>query len=317
GHEKTKISSAATAVRLLVIVGFLLVVINGDLLTGVTAGALAWTGGIGIEGLMVFLGVYYFLGSPGKAAENMPDLPEFKEKKLKLLNITTFFLPIALMRFLNSALNPIVQSGIARSPINSTQALATYGVAFGVMRIIASPIDYLHNSALVYLKDYTIDRWKKVYRFNLYIGLISSAAMAVIAILPSGYWILRNIIGVSRPIAENGRWVLLAFSFFPFIQALRETHWGLLMNQRKTGFIGVAKGLNAGAVFLVIFGSIMILPESLLVSPAVLGALAFTAGQGVETLIIRYYSVKNVDLTARTAGPIESSLANFNLPFNI
>ncbi|MFW6270759.1 MAG: hypothetical protein ACOC4G_11845, partial [Bacillota bacterium] len=315
GHKRTKISSAATAVRLVVIILFLGAAVKFKFIPGVVAGALAWTGGIGIEGIMVLLGVFYFLGSPGKAARELPDLPEFKQKKLRIMDITTFFLPIALMRFLNSTLNPIVQSGIARSPINATQALAAYGVAFGVMRIIGSPVGYLHHCALVYLKNFTVQRWKKVSRFCLLAGLISSAIIGIIAVSPAGYWILRRIIGVSPEIAENGRWVLLAFSFFPLIQSLRESHWGLLMNRRETRYIGIAKGLNALAVFLVIFGSILVMPEKPLLSPAVLGALAFTAGQGVETIIIRYSSIKNIEQVAEAAGPVETKLGDINIPF--
>ncbi len=307
-HKRTKFSSGATAVRLFAVLIFLGLAVYGQNMPGIIAGALAWTGGIGIEGIMIFLGVLYLFKSPGKAAEKLPELPEFSSKKLRLFDITSFFMPIAIMRFLNSTINPIVQSGIARSPFDATQALAAYGVAFGVMRVIASPIGYLNNCALVYVKNGNKENWKKICRFCLSTGLIASILLVILAITPAGQWILLNIIGVSPEIAEIGRWVLLAFCFFPIIQAQRESYWGLLMNKRQTKSIGLAKGLNAAAVFISIFTIVTLFPGAMLISPAIIGAIAFTIGQAVETVVVRYYSIKNIELAAKTAGPVETNL---------
>ncbi|MFW5985230.1 MAG: hypothetical protein ACOCQ1_03020, partial [Halanaerobiaceae bacterium] len=292
-HERTKIISAATAVRLIAITAFLGWAVYSQQMSGILVGALSWTAGIGIEGLMVVIGVFYFFSSPFEAAEKTPD---YSPARLTFYDILSFFLPLAVMMLLNSTLNPIIQSGIARSPVDSTHALAAYGVAFGIMRIISSPIGYLHNCSLVYVKQGETQKWDKVRRFSLLTGIVTSLVMLIIGLSPLGFWLLNTVIGVSSSLAQTGRWVFLAFSFFPFIQALRESYWGLLMHERETKSIGTAKAFNALTVFLVLFSAIFFLPEWLLSSPAVLGAVAYTIGQIVETVLVRYYSIKNVEL---------------------
>ncbi len=309
-HKRTKISSAATAVRLVIVVSFLGIAAWGDFMPGIVAGALAWTGGIGIEGVMILLGVIWLFSSPGKAAEKLPKFPEVKRKTIDFWELTSFFLPLALMRFLNSTINPIVQSGIARSPVNPTRALAVYGVAFGVMRVIASPVGYLNNVSLVYVKQNVKNKWRKTRKFCFLVGLSSSVILFFLFITPLGYWILLYVMGVSEEIASTGNWVLLAFSPYPLFQALRESYWGLLMNNRETKAIGVAKGLNAAAVFAVIFVIVLFLPWIMALSPAVVGALSFTIGQGVETFVVRYFSHKKIELVNETSGQVESYVFN-------
>ena len=117
--------------------------------------------------------------------------------------------------------------------------------------------------------------------------------MLIICFTPLGFMIMHYIIGVSEPVAELGRLVLIVFSVLPIIRAAREAYWGILMEQQNTRLIGYGKGLNLGAVFLSLI--ILIGPlSSLGISPAVTGAIAFSAGQAVETLLIYYYTSRNL-----------------------
>ncbi len=308
-HKETKFSSAATATRLIAILLFLGWAVYTEAFSGIVASTLAWTGGIGLEGIMVFLGVVYLFKTPGKAAEKLPAVGE-KGNTLKIMGIVSFFVPLALMRFLRSAARPIVQSGIARSPVDPTHALAAFGVAWGIMRIVMGPIAYLHNCALVYMKEDKKGNWKKIRRFSFLIGLTGTLVLALLGITPAGFWILNHIIGVSEEIAHTGKWVLLAFCPFPLIQALRESYWGLLMNKRETQAIGVAKGMNISTIFIVITLGVTLFTGLFQLSPAIIGTLIFCLLHGVETLVVRYYSIKKIGMVSDSAGKIESRLVN-------
>lgn len=305
-HKQTKYSSAATATRLILVTLFLLWAIYREPFSGIVASSLAWTVGIGIEGLMVFLGVIYLFKTPGRAAEKLPKVAEGAGDKLKLMGIVGFFMPLALMRFLRSAARPIIQSGIARSPVNPTYALAAFGVAFGIVRIVTGPVVYLHNCALVYMKEDNERNWKRIKMFSLLTGLLGTITLILLPLTPAGFWILHNLIGVSEEIAHTGSLVLLAFSPYPLIRAQRESCWGLLMNKSETGPIGIAKGANIGTIFAVTVLFVTIFTGIFQKSPAVIGTLIFCLGHALETLMIRYYTANNVKMVSDSMGRIES-----------
>ncbi|MGM0420965.1 MAG: hypothetical protein ACQEQG_08185 [Bacillota bacterium] len=291
-HERTKIVTVGTAVRLLSITAFLFWAVRSQVFPGVVVASLAWTAGIGIEGLVVLFAVFYYFSSPARAAEMVPDK---SGEILTFAKILSFFIPLAAMRFLRSFLQPLIQSSIARSQADPTQALAAFGVAFGIMMLMVGPLRNLHQCSLVYVGRGEGHNWKKVKRFSIMAGVILTLISFIISLSPLGYWILRNLIGVSEEVAGLGRLVMLSFSFLPLIRAIRETYWGLLMRRQTTRLIGYGKALNLTTVFIVLV--IMILGMDLTdsVSPAILGALAFSIGQAVETFVVWYVSQRNIN----------------------
>ena len=291
-HERTRIVTAGTAVRLMAISLFLFLAVRLQLFSGVVTASLAWTLGIGIEALVVTFGVIYYYKSPLKAADL---LPAKNDAVLKISHIMSFFIPLAAMRYLRSFIQPLIQSGIARSQADPTLALAAFGVAYGLMMIIVETMRNLHQCSLVYVKpdretDLEEENWQTVKRFCLATGIILTVISFLMALSPIGYYILRHIIGVSDEVANLGRHVLISLSFLPFIRAVREVYWGQLMNNKTTRLIGYGKAVNFGSVFLSLF--IFIVPFNLaaIISPAIIGAIAFSIGQGMETLLIWKYS---------------------------
>lgn len=291
-HEKTRIVTAGTAVRLLVISIFLFLAVKFQLFSGVVTASLAWTAGIGIEALVVVFGVIYFYKSPLKAAEL---LPSKNRSVLKISHILSFFIPLAAMRYLRSFIQPLIQSGIARSQAEPTLALAAFGVAYGLMMIIVETMRNLHQCSLVYVKPeretkLEKENWQTVKRFCLATGILLTAISFIIALSPIGYYILRYIIGVSEEVADLGRYVLISLSFLPFIRAVREVYWGQLMNKKTTRLIGYGKAVNFGSVLVSLFISVAYFNLASIISPAIIGAISFSIGQAAETLLILKYA---------------------------
>ena len=283
GLKRTKIIVPGVALRLTIISAFLWWVVSNDALTGVIAGSIAWIVGIAIEGTLILGFIIYLYQSPAQAAEKMPD---HGEGKLSLSKLVKFFTPLAAMMILTKFLQPIIQSGIARG-YSPTQSLAAYGVAWSLVFLFSSSIRMLHQLSLVYTDKIGDSNWKKIKRFSLITGLIVSAMVLVVALTPVGYFILHRIIAVSPQVTELAQQTILAFSLYPLIRAFREAYWGVLMRQRTTSLIAGAKTANLIIVSLTIIISLAVFSLSAKIPAAVIGAIAFTLGELVETIYIQ------------------------------
>ena len=282
GLKKTKIIVPGVMLRLVIITGFLWWIVSNDALTGVIAGSIAWIAGIAIEGFLILGFIIYLYQSPTQAAEKMPD---HGEGKLSLNKIIKFFSPLAIMIILTKVLQPIIQSGIARG-YSPTQSLAAYGVAWSLVFLFSSSLRMLHQLSLVYTEKIGDHNWKKIKNFSIIAGVIVSIVMLLAALTPFGYFILHRIIAVSDQVAELAQQTILAFSLYPLIRAFRESYWGILMRQRTTSLLAGAKTANLIIVSVTIFVCLSIFSLSAEIPAAVIGAIAFTLGELVETIYI-------------------------------
>jgi hypothetical protein len=110
----------------------------------------------------------------------------------------------------------------------------------------------------------------------------------MVAVTPIGFWAFNTVIGVSVEITNIARQIMLVFVLIPLIRAVREAYWGLLMTERNTKIIGLAKIANIFAVFLSLLPALFFKS----IHPAVLGAAAYTFGEAVETAVISFQAIK-------------------------
>ncbi|MFW5992057.1 MAG: hypothetical protein ACOCQN_02585 [Halanaerobiaceae bacterium] len=292
--KKTKMLLPGIFMRLLSISIFLWWVIRTGFLPGIVAGSLAWIVGIGIEGIFIFLILRYNYGSINNTIVKLPDKNHEPPTFTHLLH---FFIPLGIMMSMTSLLQPVIQGNIARSS-RPTISLAAYGVSWSIVALLTGPLTRLHQLSIVFLKEGDED-WSKIKLFSLSLGFAISAIVITTAITPLGNLVFQNIMGISAELTEIARNVLLAFSLFPIICSLRESYWGLLMKQRTTSIIGAAKVSNLVTVFMVLIMGITYFH----IQPAIMGGLAFTAGELMESLIIwRFISKKNIAVQFSSSG---------------
>jgi len=282
--KKTRYFIPGIICRLISISIFLWWVVKTQTFSGAIAGSLTWVAGIGIEGVFIALIILYSYQTPHNL---MTDIPQKNNSKLTYRELFRFFLPLGLTMSFASFIQPIIQSGIARGN-QVTLSLAAYGVAWSLVALISGALRTLHQLSLVFSRNVGDPRWVIVKRFSLITGLTVTILIILIGLTPFGYFLFNSIIGVSPEITLLARKVTLAFIIFPILRAMRESYWGLLMKRRTTSIIGIAKGTNMLAVFLILLWSI----TSLQLQPAILGALAFSIGELFETLVIWYYAIK-------------------------
>lgn len=281
GLERTNFITPGALLRLIFVVIFLFWMVQSHILPGIVAGNLSWLLGIGLEAAFIVGVIIYYYGSLSQAAEHMV-LTETSSLKLK--DILTFFSPIALMAVLTKLVQPIIQSGIARIQ-SDPELLAAYGVGWTVVIFLANPLKMLHQCSLVYQTEDNESAWQKIRNFGLGFGLIVTSLLLILGSTVLGKVVLMDLIGVSSDVAQIGQQLLLAFSLFPLIRSFREIYWGALMRKQDTSIIGTAKAINV----VVVAGGFLILQLSLTVNAAVIGALSFTLGQLVESVVIWYY----------------------------
>ncbi len=298
--KKTKIVVPGVLLRLLIISIFLWWTVKTEFITGVMAGSIAWTVGIAIEGSFIFAFILYLYHSPQKAANQMPD---HRQGNLSYIKIFKFFAPLALMMFVTKALQPIIQSGIARGQ-SPTMSLAAYGVAWTLVFLFSGSLRMLNQLSMVYTNKVHDENWSKVKIFSVMYGAVISIFMIIVALTPVGHFILTKIIAVSEEVANLAQRTILAFSIYPVIRAFRESYWGVLMKQRTTKVIASAKTANLIILSAIIFISLGIFSLSTSVSAAVVGAIAFTIGELVESFIIWRSTIKNEDLVIEKSNKI-------------
>lgn|SRR5690554_101127 len=196
------------------------------------------------------------------------------------------------MIFLTAFIQPVIQSYIARGN-NPTQSLAAYGVAWGLISVMVGPLYLLHQISLVYIGKLNDTNWKVIFKFSISIGVIISSFICIGTVTPLGPWLLDEVMSVPKETGIIIRRVMMAFALYPAIRSLREVYWGYLMHVQRTTVIGLFKFLN-----LLLVMKIMFLVSS--INSAVLGALAFTIGEGVETFLIYLYVKLKLNRAIRT-----------------
>ncbi|MFW5992135.1 MAG: hypothetical protein ACOCQN_02990 [Halanaerobiaceae bacterium] len=279
--KKTNFIIPGIIMRLSAVFIFFWICVRLQLLPGMVVGSIAWVGGIGLEAIFIYIYLKWYYGSPLKAVTH---IKEKNKSKITLARIVKFFIPLGLMMFLTHGLQPIIQSGIARGAL-PTKSLAAYGVAWTILLFVAGPLRRIHQCSLVFTHHPGTAGWKKVLYFSLSIGFMVSIMFLLSAVTPAGFWFINSIMAVSEELTVMVQQTMLAFSIYPIIRSFRESYWGLLMQKQTTNIIAIAKGINLGVVVLtfVVVNIISSIPG------AVTGALAFTAGEGIETLVIWYY----------------------------
>jgi hypothetical protein len=270
---------------------FLLWVVKTNSIEGVIAGCLAYVIGIALEGIFILGGLKFSLGSIIKAVKKMPP-SDFDKENLDYYKIFKFFLPLAFTMMITMLIQPVIQSGLARSS-SPVRSLAAYGVSWTLVTLIAGPLRMLHQNSLVYQNSK--ENMKKIKIFNLTMGAVTSVIVIIFALTPIGYYVLHNLIAVSHDITLLAQKVILAFAVFPFARSFRETYWGMMMKKRSTPVIAKAKGLNLFAVILSLFILLGLVNIYFNIEPAVLGAVGFTVGEFLESFIIKRNSKNLVE----------------------
>lgn len=284
-RRRTTYVSAATMVRLIAIVAFVVWAVQSRTNAAIEVAALTWTGGLAIEAIIVVVALFYLFGSPIRAAEGVPTR---NDREPTVRYVAAFFLPLAFMITVHSALQPLLQAGIAHGSQSATHSLAVYGVTWGLVLNILAPLVLLHNVAIVFAPSRKDPSWPTVLRFCSATGAVMAGILLALGLTPAGAFTFRRVLGVTDVIAAEANQAVIAFCLLPVFWSTREAYWGVLMRRHRTGGIAIGKALNIAAMaaaMVLLFGPI---GRLVIIPPSVVGALSLTFGEAAETALVVY-----------------------------
>ncbi len=219
-----------------------------------------------------------------------------------------FYAPLAATSLLLTATNPILAAALARST-DPTIALAGYSVAFAVCGVLYAPLLVVQQVAAARLLSR--GSFSPVRRFAYLTGAVFSLIGALIAYTALGDLVFARLVGVGPAVLAEA---LRAMAFLwpvPFLTAVRAAHQGRLVAGHRTKPIASATGVRTGILAVVAFAL------ATTGGGAWLGAVAFTVGLALETLMVMLAPTPNVVLEHEDCMSSEQDIARFSAPLMV
>ena len=177
---------------------------------------------------------------------------------------------------------------------NPDLALASFGVVYGLVRVILAPLRNLVQTAQTLL--HTLNDLLLMLKFASGLLLFFVIIIFVMFYTPIRFWILEGIMGLplelNRYITPAVKLIILTAVFWGFAALFR----GVLSAMRRTQILAVSSGLRLFVVTVVGSAS-LILPN---LNGAVLGIVAISGAFIAETLILGW----QIRCQAKGAGPL-------------
>jgi hypothetical protein len=240
---RTKIISAATGVRLLVLLAVMAAGQSMSTVPGATLASVSM-----ILAVVVETGIIHWAAGTtirGSLSQKTADGEAFSLRYLSL-----FYLPLAVNTVLRQFIRPIVSAGIAAAPM-AELSLAAWPVAFSLASIFWGPTMGLQQITIALTNDR--ESWKTVSRFVLAAGLTLTSGLALISFTPLLWVVLGRLFGLSEIVAELAAPAARILVLLPLAYTFHALFTGLLVKQRRTPAVRTAKAVNVGIVGLALF----------------------------------------------------------------
>jgi hypothetical protein len=164
--------------------------------------------------------------------------------------LVRFLLPLAITSIVVELGSQVLNGGMARVP-QATQTLAAYGLAWGLVLFLGSPLGQAKELGLALVVDRA--SLVAVRRFVLVSGLLLMAGLASLPLTPLGDWVIEGLHGIDRELGAVVRTALLWLVPYPLIKGLALFHAGLLLRVRRTEVVSYATLTNLAVSILAVF----------------------------------------------------------------
>lgn len=282
GH-RTKPIAAATGVR----TGILAVVAFGLSATGGGAwlGAVAFTGGLFVEALIVML-------------SSTPDLVlEQEDCEVDQENVARFSAPLMVNVLLWWATPLIINAVLARTP-NPDTAIAAFAVVEAFAWFITAPVGQLQHASIA-LVDCS-EAHKRVRGWGGILALTVAAVLLILSLPGIREPLLRVVFALGPDLRGLVGPALPLAAAYPLLYGVRQYYQGLFVRSGRTVLVGVGATLRVTMIIVAAFFTVGELGHQ----GAVLGVGLVVFGLTVEGLFLERLSQRNVmpGLRARSTG---------------
>lgn len=187
--------------------------------------------------------------------------------------LARYVLPLAVTAIVLELGQQFLSAGMARVP-QATQTLAAYGLAWGLVLLLSSPLGQAKELGLVMVA--TPQSWRQVRLFVLILGLLSMSVAVALTFGPVSRVVIEGLHGVDAELAANVRLALLLFIPYPLLRGLALFHAGILMRVQKAALVSYAMLANLAASIVAI---LILLPiPAIRQQPILLPVLAIYTG---------------------------------------
>ncbi len=197
------------------------------------------------------------------------------------LRFTRFLLPLAITSIVLELGTQALNAGMARVP-QATTTLASFGVAWGLVLFLTSPLAQARELGLV-MGDGPAAR-KQVRRFVVITGIILTLGLGLLALTPLGHVAIEELHNIDSTLGTAVRTVLFWLMPYPLIRGLSLYHAGLLIRHRRTALVSYAIIASIGTSVVTVF---LLLPlPAITAVPIRLPIFGVYAGILVELAVI-------------------------------
>ena len=266
-NRRTTLVTLGTLIRLFGLFAILFI-LQGQT-TGATVGMIALTGCIAIESVYATLAALkYYLQLPSKKGV----LPRYRE-------LWRFGWPVILMQTAESGIAFTISFFLGRLP-RPELAIAAFGVLDAMIRVLLGPLRNLTQAVQTLTKNEADT--KVIGTFTIHLGIIFSVIMLMFHIDTVRNYVLKNIMGLSSPLASYVTPALLLTPILALSMTTAAFTRGQLLASRKTTAIALASVIRIVSVCLVGVGALVFYNAN----GAVVGILALITAFSSETIIL-------------------------------
>uniref|UniRef100_A0A8C4PYW2 Uncharacterized protein n=1 Tax=Eptatretus burgeri TaxID=7764 RepID=A0A8C4PYW2_EPTBU len=135
--------------------------------------------------------------------------------------------------------------GIAAESRDSVEMLASYGLAYTLMKFFTGPMSDFKNVGLVFVR--TQRERLKALGCMVAAGLIAAVVQILIASTALGFYVINRLHQVDGIVAKRTRLAFLYLAGYPLIDAVCWIHVGILLKHKYSLVVGCASLTDVGA----------------------------------------------------------------------
>jgi uncharacterized protein (DUF697 family) len=195
-------------------------------------------------------------------------------------DIFKFLWPLALIMTFQGVSRPLINLVVSRGA-DATEALAALTVVYALGHIHYGWLNELRSLASAFRDEK--DNLKHIARFSVGCTVVSFSLALILFWTPIRLYLLIDLIGIDRELADLCTVPLMIFSFFPFAVTLRGYYHGVGIVKRMTSAMAVSAPSRVGAITLA-----LVLFSFLGVPGATMGIGALFCGFASESLAVTW-----------------------------